>query len=244
MPRKMMQTPAEYAQRLIASYEGDADAAIAALSNTESRYPGMSAAYVAKTIDAPISEQTRLRDERHAANVAAMGDDVAALAAYFGEHGDTQSYDALERLGYWSRESEPMDSAVLAAGFAEAMGGPIATDSEIERTRDAQATAPVITGEAFGWTEAPEPATPLDFRVVLRWRGVVVGEMTATRVVALETARAHLEQFTGVEFRQYMNRAFAPERRNLERLAEGERLLFSFSDDSGAASAVITRTPR
>lgn len=196
MPRKMMQTPAEYAQRLIASYEGDADAAIAALSNTESRYPGMSAAYVAKTIDALINEQTRLRDERHAANAAAMGDDVAALAAYFGEHGDTQSHDALERLGYW------------------------------ERSRN------------------PEAATPLDFRVVLRWRGVVVGEMTATRVVALETARAHMEQFTGAAFQEYMAWAFAPERRNLEILAEGESLYFQYADDTGAASAVITRAPR
>lgn len=84
---------------------------------------------------------------------------------------------------------------------------------------------------------APEGA--MRWLVILRWRGVVVGEMRATRVVSLETARAHMDQFAGATFAAWREYSFAPARRNLERLEAGEPLYFSYADETGAASVVI-----
>lgn len=295
-------------------------------------------------------EQARRRSARHAANVAAMGDDVQALSDYFSKHGDTQSHDALERLGYWRRDEARPAQPEAAPTFGvvvrligethegENWEAGIATQAEAERKAASGYTGagsearavrfdssePWAQGAPVGaWhTFAPSVLSPsleraslqglaawqwlavfkaagftrkgvlnfaplwrdvLDGRatleqiaecvpgfsphyvqakfgryvarakdrrrvapegamrwlVVLRWRGVVVGEMRATRVVSLETARAHMDQFAGATFAAWREYSFAPARRNLERLEAGEPLYFSYADETGAASVVI-----
>lgn len=78
-------------------------AALEADPNSKVKASGHWKLKIIRRLDTLVGEQTRRRNERHAAAVAAMGDDVQALSAYFCKHGDTQSHDALERLGYWNK---------------------------------------------------------------------------------------------------------------------------------------------